>query len=454
MQQRPTDLLSAGCYVLLGLLGLAAGSPLAGQPPELTETVPLNADLLVVELWDADLDILVSADTKPVLRTEASPQGYSVDVDLRAAEETASGVTTMHFRRAASADARLRVEMVVHPEQQLQIAGRGLDIVLASSGDAPARVELAVEESEAFLSGVRDLHAEVTGTSLRLAETGGDLDLNLTSGALEMLGHQGSLKLSSTEADIEMADFEGRLETTLEGGSLRMDRGAGAWSGQARDTLLFFGGWRGELELTAWDSTFEARGAAEPALLWKLSGAGLTVILEETEGPLEIDLAGGRLQARGVRGDGKTTLKLSDGAEARLAEVDGALAVTAEDGEVEANEVAVLELSASRSTVALGNVHDLRRLDATDSTLTVDLTAITSAPYFLLAGRSEAEISLATPCAVRISAASTAPGSQAEVTGCELRLPTKKRFKPLDQGPQLVLTVTLNGESVLRVEGQ
>ena len=66
---------------------------------------------------------------------------------------------------------------------------------------------------------------------------------------------------------------------------------------------------------------FTLNGAPEAVLLWKLSGSYLMVILEETEGPLEIDLVGGRLQAQGVRGDGKTTLKLSDGAEALLVEV-------------------------------------------------------------------------------------------------------------------------------------
>lgn len=464
--RRSTDLPGVWLLTLLCLVGLFAGSPLTGQDHELAETVPLNADLLVVEVWNADLDVFVSADTKPVLRTEAAPQGYSIDVDLRLAEQASSGVTTMHFRRAIVAgreDARLRVEMLVNPAQQLRIAGTELNITLESRQEArpivavkngASRVELALEDSEATLTGLRDLRGETIGTSLRLAETRGALDLKLTSGVLEVSGHQGSLKLAATEADIELADFEGDLEADLQGGSLRMNGGAGTWVGQARDALLFFGGWQGELELTAWNSTFQAHGSAARTPLWKLSGVDLAVILEETEGALEIDLAGGRLQARGIRGDGKTHLKLSGGAEARLAAVDGALAVAVEDGELEVDEVAVLELSATRSTVSLGGVHDLRRLYATDTALVVDLTATAPASRVLIGGQSDAEVLLAMPCVVKISAASTAPVSQVEVAGCELRLPRRGRLQPLDQGSPFVLTVTLNGESTLEAEGQ
>lgn len=464
--QRPIDLL----YALLCLVGLIA-APLAGQDNELSETVPLNADRLVVELWDADLNVLVTAGTKPVLRTEAAPQGYSIDVDLRPAAQAPAGVTTMSFRRAVvpgRENARLRVEMVVDSAQQLQVVGSGLRITLGPGQEARAsavatdetpRVELSIKDSEATLTGLRDLRVEATDSLLRLAETHGSLNLRLTTGAMEIHGHRGRLTLAATETTIEVADFDGHLEADLQGGDLRMQSGSGVWVGQTRDALLFFDGWQGELELSAQGGMFEAHGSPVRSPLWKLSGTDVVVILEEIEGPLDIDLGGGRLQARDVRGEGKTELKLSGGAEARLTDVAGDLAATVDGGVLEVDEVAKLELIAIRSHISLGGVHQLRRLDVTDSELVVDLTATVFDSSLLLQGQSDVEVSLPMPCVVQISTLSAASISQINVAGCELRLPRQRlprrgRKLPVHQEPALVLTVTLNEESTLQAEGK
>lgn len=455
-------------------LALALAAPaFAAQDVELAEEVPLNADLVVVELRSADVHVVVAGGERPVLRTEAAEKGYTIDVEL------APPVMTLRQTDGLPPPgSRLRVEMRVAPAQQLVLRGTDLDVTLEPAPNAlekrpppvqGPRIQLVVEDSQVDVLGLPDVAVDAAASTVVLENSRESLTLDLRASSADVRGHAGQVALTAKGGDVTFHDGGGAVAVALEGGSLKLEGGVGRLAGTADGANLTVNGWRGKVELTGDDSTFAAYAAGIEPTAWKLSGNTWQVVLEQVEGPLvDVDTAGGRLDARGLEAgvrfhgrdraiadvtglEGNAELKLADGAEARFVDVHGAVDVDAEDAVLQLDGADQLRLRAVRSELTVGGLRGIRQVEVTDSQLRLELDegAVSSRSVALL-GESRATVILPEPCAVRL----LAPAERIDVVGCEL-LPAGQTVRARPGGTRpFVLAVTLSEESVLEARGR
>ncbi len=456
--------------ISLVLIAFLANSPLAAQSLEL----PLDAPSVVIELSNADVEVLADPTAKPVLRAAAAEDEPAPEVLLDWVAE--GGILTI--RRPAGETLRLKVEIVVGAEQRLRLSGRDLSVVAREAQyegvTAPPGFRFDLESSELDLEGGRGVVLEARESSVFLSGTRGQLTVTLDSGSAQIRGHRGSLKLEAAGTEVALIDCEGKVEPRLHGGSLDVRQGTGQLTAKADDAVLLFEGWRGQLTLTGTGTTVDARDAAEPGP-WKVEGEDLQVTLERIAGPVTANFNGGRLEAREMggiltvvasnRADVELTglaqtanLKLTDAATAEVTDVSGDLVAEIEDSQLRADGIARLKLTGTRSQIQASGVMKLLRLQVSDSELDLDLATLAQHTSWKLSGTGRAAVRLPTPCRVKIDGPRDLLGDQIEVSGCELRVPgqpaqSKKEWFIYGDRKPVILTVNLGEDFELEVEG-
>ena len=427
---------------------------------------------------------------------------------------------------ATAVSPRLILELVHHPASRLQVFGSELDIVVTGQraeledtradedeaevgdqndeddvdededGDDEDDDEEDGDEQEAGAAAVAlfdpedphrrffDLAASdidligVEGTSVRAVEsylhatgTRGRLTLAFESGTADITGHRGTLELTSLDSEITLSESVGRVASAITGGSLIAKGGSGQLNGRFIDALLRVEGWRaGRFVVAGIGATVEARGFAGVRL--ELRGDGLDVALDDLQGHLLAELAGGSFTAGQVAGpfevkardgaelsidgvQGQPTLTLENSS-ARLVDVAGTLKVNVRGGRLDVDGAQRLDLAAANADVVAGRFKRLIKADLTDSRVDLDLWELASQPRLSLRGATEARVRLRTPCTVKLGEVDLLAG-RADVTGCELHSQSLRRTRQERRGVsgnrRIVLTATLSEDSTLEVEG-
>lgn len=454
---------------------------LAAEDVDLPAELALDAAAVTLELGNAELAIVVDPAAEPVLRARRMTDDGSGGERLEARRE--NGALTLR-RPTDGGKSRLRIDVVVGPGHQLEVRGADLALTIEDQEDSKdpaagarhAVFRLALQGSQADLSGLRDADVTAAASSLWLDGTRGSLTLKLDAGSAQVRGHLGKLRLEAADARVALIDFRGNVAPDLHGGSLEVKDGDGFCAGKVDEGVVLFENWRGRVAITGSRTTLEARSPDRLQSEWKLDGSDLGVTLEQLDGTVDLGLRGGtfsgadlhgKLVVKGGRGaqveltelDGNAELALAGGASARIAGVSGLLKADVRDGSLQADRVRNLALDGARSEIVVGQVERVSRLEVSDGKLSLDLAAIRQNPTLQLAGEARAEVWLPQPCVVHPEGPPALIDSSVEVSGCELRIPgqplrpSRSRLIYGDRRP-LVLTVKMSEDVTLEVTGQ
>ncbi|MCP3957849.1 MAG: hypothetical protein GY719_08355 [bacterium] len=487
----------AGRAIFTGLLWLAGLAAAGAESVELPAELAVDTNALVLELWNAQVDVLFDGEPAPLLRASATgTDGESIEV-LELSEESG----TLTIRRPPGVDDKgppWKVEVVLNPAQRLRLAGR--DVVSSiedprpqpgersdsnrlkgggerrTGDDAGPRsiAELSLAHSQADIQGLRSVTVQATESSLWLTRTSGPLELDLEGGSVESIGHRGPAELTSIDAGVILGGLRGGVTAELEGGSLEIQDGAGAVTVSMTDALLVAEGRTGQIEVEGEAAVIEARASRGNAPV-QIEGADLQVILDQIRGRVAVTLEGGsleatalsaRLELSGEQGAvfelsdlaGHVELELAGASEARFS---GAVRLEAEvtESTLWLEQVQQAALAGVSAEIHASGIQHLAELEVSDSELELDLTDVVNNLSFQLSGASRGWVGLPTPCIVQHAAPEASLDSGVEVTGCDLRnsgQPIGSARSHLIYGARRPVTLTLavDEEVELEIEGR
>lgn len=483
------------CLWLLWILTPEVLSAEDYGPPE---EISLDYPAVEIDLWYAEVGITLDPETEAILRFRR-PTEVEARVDELSLTAEQGMVVLRRPEMADGREYRLKVEVMMRPDQKLRLVGKALliriehpdglkeenderpglplgkedhEVAIPSPG---VGLEILIEDSEAQLTGVDGALVEATATWLRCERTRGALNLTLEGGRAEIRSHRGRLHLDMADGDAVLSQIRGGpLHWQLRGGSLDLRGGHGSSNGTAREAVVVVDGWRGPMSMTGSDSTLEARDLEGGDGALTLRGRDLQALIEQIHGSVVANLAGGQLSAAALRGgvrldadhgadvdlrdlSGQVIVGLKNGAGAELREVTGQLRVEVQDGRLEADRIAHLTLSGARAEIQASRVQQLTRLEVTDSELDLDLTTVAHDPTIHLRGRSSARLQLSSPCVVKVVGPEALVGHDVWVSGCDLRAPGQptRSAAPIRRYGRrpVTLTARISEQATLEVEG-
>ena len=364
---------------------------------------------------------------------------YSDDLgDGEGLEVVVRGGQILVSRDPGAANRRIRLDLVLRPDQELGIEGEDLAVVIEgpengelAGGDA--LVALAVQSSQVHATRARGLAIGAVDSQIDLGACEGVVMLESTRSSVSVTSHFGELGITAVDSEILVSGLEGKITFVLEGGTLELERGGGEAFGEVVEASARFREWGGSLSAVARSSLIEVFGVAEPGTPVDLSGEESEFRVEDLGGELSVEMLGGRLEARRVGGAATITahagtsldleqltagqLTLND-AEAEV--MDAAqLTVKLDHSQIELVGAGALRVEATSSAVRLAAIERLSQLVAEDSELDLDLRELLNPPSMRLTGRTVATVELPTPCVVRSKQSEILADSQIEVSGCE-----------------------------------
>ncbi|MEM7582921.1 MAG: hypothetical protein AAF560_06040 [Acidobacteriota bacterium] len=367
--------------------GRATQRPAAQLPFEIL----LDGEKVQLDVRQATLEVVRDATAEAFLRVTAPTSDEASDepIDLR----QGSGFVRL-VRRGADPEAtggegaiasRWLIELVMGPEQPLEIVGADLEILIEGvpqetldedvgveededfdeafderriarvkalergdpeeleklqkgllgraacgvhdSGELPS-VELRVDQSNINLFAVEGVRIDASDSFVRAEQTSDLLYATLVGGSVEAIGHEGPVDLSAQEAEIWLEDARGKVVFEIEGGALSVSGGSGHREGKIRDGFGRFEGGRGAAIVAATDANLEVATVTQANV--QLSGSGLEVALEEVQGRIETNMLGGRLTGRDLSGQVKVTAR--GDTEVELETLNGPLNLSLESG--------------------------------------------------------------------------------------------------------------------------
>ena len=374
---------------------------------------------------------------------------------------------------------RLRISVVVPATAGVSVEGSQLRVDAAPSvddqleehGDAPLMpLHLLLDSSDVVASGIGPVAVQATATTITLDGCRGDVRVGLSDGDLRVVGHTGRLTTELAMSRFHLEDHTGRVEFHLAGGALTGIGAEGEVVGTADDATVELDSIRGKVVAEGSRSTVIVRGTSGSQV--QLSGRELTIFVEDCGADLLLTMVMGSADVQEV--GGRVLVDARDGAEVELEQLgrgaavilrssaglrvtgapDGTIQGNVEDAVVELEEVAWVDLAASRSEVVLRDVAQIKRMDLVDSTLSGWLPRLHGNPAVKLSGVSEAMLDVPMPCRVRVAGPGARGASSAvSVSGCDLHS-TGRTWGPASRGrPVLNLTATVGADSRLTVNG-
>jgi hypothetical protein len=474
------------CLLAATLLALAGCAAFAeSEPVDLPIEAELVAKFVAVDLRGGEVEVVLADDADPqlivtdLLRPE-NTDGFVV------VEQDGGRLRLTQPHGADTVAPRLRVKIVAHPDTVVEIEGERLNIVvhrfgapavepIAPPGDddrtsadalpavpgsgstqgaaAPAALRLDVRQSSATLTGVagqwkgRDSHFRAEGVR-------GVLAVDVEGGRFVLEGFAGQLDLRASDAEVELAEVNAGVALRLDHASLLAESGAGRAAGTASASTVVFRRWYGGVAVQGDDNRIDLAQAGLREVPVSCSGRSNEIQLEQIPGPVNVDMADGRLTGRRLLS--LSTIRAHDGAEVVLqtikgridlelaercrASVEGAdlsIDVRATASEVTLASIHDFELRATSATVTAADVVGSARVRAGDSELDLDLRGVTNSPDLDLSGSTKARITLPTPCVLTLDR-SEEMRDRVELSGCEIYDGRQRVSAP--PGKRLILT--------------
>ncbi len=483
------------------LLALALAGPARAdsEPVDLPIEADLTARVIALDLRGGEVDVVLDEDATPqltvsdLLRPE-NTEGFVVVEDdggrLRLTQPHGDDIVAP----------RLRVKIVAPPEVQVSIEGERLTIVVrrfaapplapiveppadatprpedlptppdpsapagggagsggagsgAGGGAGTPGLRLDVRQSSVTVVGVagqwrgRDSHLRAEGVR-------GALAVDVEGGRFVLEGFAGQLDLRGSDTEIEVSEASAGMAFRLDHASLLVESGAGRASGNATASTIAFRRWFGGVSVQGDQNRIELAQAGLKDVPVTCGGRANEIVLEQVQGPVNVDLTEGRLTGRRLLA--LTTVRARDGAEVGLqlvkgrvdlelaercrATVEGTdetvdLRVTSSEATL--SSIRGLELRATSATVTATDVAGDARVRAGDSELDLDLRAVTNSPDLDLSGSTKARITLPSPCFLSLEKADEAL-DRVELAGCEVYDGRQRLYAAA--GKRLILT--------------
>lgn len=502
---------SACAWLLVGVLWPSTASH--------GETVLLDAEVgktpLVLEVYGAEVHVFIDPAGENFV--QAIDPAAEPRVDGASLRTSRHGGALHVTRSVGEGEAPpqgppdLRFDVVLAPGTPLTVRGRDLSILLedtayvrrgagdtdtaeSPSEDEPATVmqaeasaaaaeshqdivlRLEVESSEVEAWGVADLAVAIEGGHLRLEGTRGRLLLEPTDSTASVIRHRGSLAVNGQGGELLLDDGRGKLEMDFQGGEVSIDGGEGTLKAHLNGTALTFDRWRGDITVEGDQSAVHGREGRSSGQGLIVRGKFLDVRVDSWRGKLTMFLDGGQVSGGPWRGKsavtarqgatvdleplfGQLQLWLRSDATARLEGITGLLKVDLENSNLDlAGTTRNLEFEAAGSTATLRGAEHIRRLRATGSRVSVDLSQLKSSrPTIEALADSQVRVDALAPCLVDINAPSAIESLDLDISGCEYkRLGVGRRQRAptrTDGSPMTRLVVRLSEDSSIDVEG-
>ncbi len=436
--------------ILLAALLLFAVRTACAEPVELPFETDITAKSVTIELYDSRLEVVYDADLAPSVRVTnllAESSGGFVLVD-----DDNGGLTIERPHGNPDTAPPLLVKLRLAPSTPLIVKGNKLTIDVERfgetrpAGDAgaaeraipndPPLVHFTGNESSLHVTGVpfectgRANHVTtdaVRGTVRAQLQQGdlavetlvGVLDLRLDRTAARFATVRGSVRAQLEGAELRGVGGEGHVEVTTSGGTLELEE------------------WSGPVVVNGDDARIEWRAVTSESQASSIAGRGNEIHIETTKGPLQVEMNGGRCEARGLGGQSQFTLRgagsldvdntaaplrvvLAESSSARLRELGSEAVVRGEQSSVELRGAQNLVLRLSGGSVVGREMTGRLEVHATDAEVDFEITAAASSPEFELAGATRARIALPQPCYVQLTGERDAGSAdRVTLTGCE-----------------------------------
>jgi hypothetical protein len=326
------------------------------------------------------------------------------------------------------------------------------------------------DDSDIQLDGVR--YATLGGRHNRFSfqRSSGPIRGQFERGRLEVEGHRGSVELTTTGCELQLSELNGSLTTRMEGGSLAVSNSHATVDVIVRSgNAVEFDSVTGRLGISLFRTPASVRRCGDDPNLIDINSEESQLEIESSKASMSIsvrnvELSGSDWQARAMvsvtglsrfeLGGAKQgiDLRVQDGSEARLRNVEGKLSARIQDSRLELSAIKDLDLFSESSTVEGTRIEGISRLDGKDSDLDLDLSYARSFPAFKLGGTTRARFALANPCVVRVAGEHDETESRIQASGCQVigtREPLPSQLYSAGRQPQLM---TLQLESGTQVE--
>jgi len=469
---------------------------------ELPIEVALETQRLELDLTDARVVITIDSSRPARFSAHAADPGIGGDVSLEGA--ISPQAATQIWRRGTGGDLpTIVVDINVVPDQVLVINGKHLDLGITFSdstiepnpaaepdtpskeatvkapesadhgtpGDTGPGISVRLEDSAFRATRLQGLNLAATRSIIDLDITSGPLEIELVESEVHVRGLTGSSTLHAIASDVAIEDAKAGISVDLEEGSLTATRSDLKLNGTVSNTELALTTLFGSAQLDGSNTRIWITDGRN--LPVHLKGTDLDIVLDDVGGPIRAELIGGQIQADTI--GGRFDLKLEEGAEADLRDLENDLAIalyagstagvshvaghtriSLNDSELEVSDLKSLELHAQVGRVTGTDIRNLTHIEMTDTDLDISLPGIQGKHDILLRGSTNAVVRLPTPCRVVAKMPDTTDGDRLRVSGCLLDFDgSAKRGmqRGIDGQPPIRLNATLDDSATLDVQG-
>jgi hypothetical protein len=410
-----------------------------------------------------ELQLLGEADGADEPRPEEAPA---------VPERDPSTITDPQERKKAMERARLEEAAELRAEEARVFGDPLRPPSLRQETSRPALVLVLTSSAASVIEVPVPVHVDAVDSSVDLERCRGGVTFVLKETFATARGVEGGCELDLESTELVLERVHGDVTGAAVGGSVRAVALDGTVRGELTETSL-------ELEGSSAVGAVTVNGggvALRRSTLrrFEVAATESTVLLEEVEGAVDVQLSGGRLESAGVAGklsvegraaevdvrdagNGVVSLGLYEGSRGRLLRAGRAMTVTVEDGELTVDGGGTLALSALQADVAVLGVERLSRLAMVASEARLDLTGVRGHLRLQLDQDSWAQVDVSTPCQVRLSGRGGLEAAGVDVSGCELVIGNRRVRRPargVSGEAPVVLTVVVDESSDVDVTGR
>lgn len=476
-----------------------------GDAVELPAVIPLTGESTVVDLHRGSIEIEIEYDAEPRAEITDLDRGDSTKGLALVSEEEGSIKIAQAYGDESIAPA-LAVRIVIAPGQRLEIRGSDLEVSLLGLGagrddeesegseesegaaseagrGAAASIEnwpliFDLDDSDVTIDSAGNLMLRGEATHYKLVDCYGTIGSMLDGGEVVFRDFFGKVDLRGDRSEFSISDSRGDFVLQVKSGSVEITNSGGNAQVEARGASVRVDQWKGSLSITGDDYHAEimSSGGEEATIL--LSGRDSNLSAESIAGTLRLVVQGGQGSAKSIEGRtiahategaiillekmvNAVDLRLGEGASATVKEALASVTVRGEEALLDVQGAGRLDLRMAVSEVTAQGIKGRLKAVLRDSTLTADLARGTESRSqdLELKGDSEAKVTLASPCLVKVKQALEEVEHQLAVSGCDLvgrenRRTTNSRASRARSLSSSTLDVKISPTSALEVDGK
>ncbi len=434
--------------ILLAALLLFAVRPACAEALELPYEADLAAKTVTIDLFESRVEVLYDNETAPSVRVTNLLQEGSAGFVL--VEDEGGQLTLEQPHGDPETAPRLLVKLHLAPATTLNVKGSKLTISVERFGaarpatDGPERavptdpplVHFGGTDSSLHVIGV-PFECSGRGNHVQAENVRGVARAQLQQGDFVIEALAGLLDLRLERGTARFSTVRGTVRATLDGAELRGAGGEGRVEITAGNATFGLDEWTGPIVVNGDDNRVEWHAITSDSQASSVSGRRNEIHVETTKGPLQIDMNGGRCEARDLGGQsqfsvrgagaldvdntgGPLRVELAENASARLRELGHESVVRGEQASIELRAAQNVALRLTGGSVVGRELSGRLEFHATDADVDLEITSAASSPELDLSGATRARVVLPQPCYVQLTGERDANAAdRVTLSGCE-----------------------------------